>query len=265
MRVVAVNSSPNGGRGNTAVILDPFLAGMREAGADVELLYTRKLNIKPCRGDFNCWLRTPGKCTQKDDMRWVLPKLLEADVWVLATPLYVDGMSGPLKMFLDRIIPGAYPFIEVRDGHCRHPLRDPQARNLRVALVSNCGFWELDNFDAMVTHVQAICRNLGSEFAGALLRPHGGALGSMLKMGAPVQDVVDAAREAGRQLIRDGRMLPETLATVSRELLPRDLYLSIVNKNFEATLAETEKRQEQARERARLRAEERRATAVTGP
>jgi len=37
----------------TALILNPFLEGMREAGAGVELFYTRKLDIKPCTGEFN--------------------------------------------------------------------------------------------------------------------------------------------------------------------------------------------------------------------
>jgi len=250
MQVIAINSSPNAARGNTAAILDPFLEGMREAGAEVELLYTKKLKIKPCRGDLNCWLRTPGKCSQKDDMEALLPKLRDCDVMVFATPLYVDGMSGPMKMFLDRMIPLGLPFIELRDDHCRHPARDSRLREGKIVLVSNCGFWELDNFDALVTHMEAICRNFGSEFAGALLRPHGGALGAMLELGAPVQDVLDAAREAGRQLVQDGKMRAETLATVSRELLPRDAYLELANQSFEEALDEVEKRRARAEARA---------------
>jgi multimeric flavodoxin WrbA len=250
MQVIAINSSPNAGRGNTAVILDPFLEGMREAGAEVELLYTKKLKIKPCRGDLNCWLRTPGECSQKDDMEALLPKLRDSDVMVFATPLYVDGMSGPMKMFLDRMIPLGLPFIELRDDHCRHPARDPHLHQGKVALVSNCGFWELDNFDALVTHMEAICKNFGREFAGALLRPHGGALRAMLELGAPVQDVLDAAKDAGRQLIQDGKMRPETLATVGRELLPREVYLERANQNFQDALDEVEKRRERAQARA---------------
>ncbi len=78
MKVLAINSSPLMGKGNTAVILDPFLEGMREAGAEVELLYTKKLDIKPCQGDFICWTKTPGECHQKDDMEWVRPRMAEA-------------------------------------------------------------------------------------------------------------------------------------------------------------------------------------------
>jgi multimeric flavodoxin WrbA len=250
MQVIAVNSSPKGGQGNTAVILDPFLEGMRDAGAEVELLYTRKLKIKPCKGDMNCWLKTPGECSQKDDMASILPKFASADIMVFATPLYVDGMSGPMKTFFDRLVPLGLPFIELRDDHCRHPARTPRPHEGKMVLVSNCGFWELDNFDALVTHMEAISRNFGSEFAGALLRPHGGALRTMLEMGAPVQDVLDAAREAGRQLIRDGKMREETLATVSRELLPRDAYVELANQRFREALDEVEKRRERARARA---------------
>lgn len=83
MKVVAINSSPNMGKGSTAMILTPFLEGMKEAGAQIELFYTKKLDIKPCQGEFNCWLKTPGKCFQQDDMQMLLPKLGSSDIWDL--------------------------------------------------------------------------------------------------------------------------------------------------------------------------------------
>ena len=241
MKVVAINSSPNMDKGNTALILGPFLEGMGEAGADVELFYTRKMKINPCQGEFNCWLKTPGKCFQKDDMQMLLPKLTEADVLVLATPLYVDGVTGPMKNLLDRIIPLAQPFFELSDGHCRHPGRDG-SRGSQLVLVSNCGFWEMDNFNPMLVHMEAVSKNMGREFAGALLRPHGPALMGMMEMGAPVDDILDAAKEAGRQLVEDGRMSFETLKGVSRELLPLQMYLEIVNKRFQEELDAIEKK-----------------------
>ena len=241
MKVVAINSSPNMDKGNTALILGPFLEGMGEAGADVELFYTRKMKINPCQGEFNCWLKTPGKCFQKDDMQMLLPKLTEADVLVLATPLYVDGVTGPMKNLLDRIIPLAQPFFELRDGHCRHPGRDG-SRGSQLVLVSNCGFWEMDNFNPMLVHMEAVSKNMGREFAGALLRPHGPALMGMMEMGAPVDDILDAAKEAGRQLVEDGRMSFEILKSVSRELLPLQMYLEIVNKRFQEELDAIEKK-----------------------
>ncbi len=241
MKVIAINSSPNTDKGNTAAILNPFLDGMRETEAEVELYFTKKLKIKPCQGEYNCWLKTPGECFQKDDMEWLRPKLAEADVWVLSTPLYVDGMTGPMKNLLDRTIANLLPFFELRDGHNRHPGRTGHYVSTLV-LVSNCGFWEKDNFDALIVHMEAICKNTNSEFAGALLRPHGPALKPMLNIGGLVEDVVEAAREAGRQLVRDGRMSEETLNTVSRDLMPVEDYLNIVNQGFQQQLSEVEKK-----------------------
>ncbi len=235
MKVLAINGSPKMDKGNTALVLTPFLEGIKEAGAEVEIFYTKKLNIKPCEGEMGCWIKTPGECFQKDDMQMVLSKLRQADAWVFACPVYVDGITGPLKNLLDRIIPLVLPFIELRDDHCRHPGRE-DTKSGKVVLVSNCGFWELDNFDPLIVHMEAICKNLSREFAGALLRPHGAALPAMMKQGLPVDDIFEAARDAGRQLVAEGRMAPDTLKTISRPLLPRDMYVQIANQRFQQVL-----------------------------
>jgi len=231
MKVVALNGSPHGNAGNTTLLLTPFLEGMKAAGAEVKVFETRTMTVLPCRGEYNCWFRTPGQCFQQDDMQTLLPELLTANVLVLATPLYVDGMTGPLKMVVDRMIPLGEPKIEYREGHCRHSGRG-EVRDRKLVLVSNCGFWELDNFDALVGHVRAIAKNLDATFAGALLRPHGPAFRALLDAQAPVQDVLDAARDAGRQLVENGSITPETLSIVSRPLAPRDQYVAIANQHI---------------------------------
>lgn len=240
-KALALNSSPKMDKGNTALILTPFLEGIKEAGAEVELLYTRKLNIKPCTGEYNCLLKTPGSCYQKDDMAMLYPKLREADIWVFATPVYVDGVPGPMKNLLDRMIPLAKASIEFRDGHCRYGLREGTAGG-KVVLVSNCGFWEMDNFDLLLAHMRSICTNLMKEFAGALLRPHGGVLVPMMEMGAPVNDIFEAAKEAGRQLVKDGEMSTETLDTVSRALVPMEMYIQRTNQMFQQALGALNKK-----------------------
>ena len=97
MKTVVINGSPKMDKGNTAVIVNPFLKGMKEAGAEVTLSYTKKLKIKPCRGCNMCLSKTPGKCYQKDDVRVVLSELSQAEVWVFATPLTSGGLSAPFK------------------------------------------------------------------------------------------------------------------------------------------------------------------------
>jgi len=55
---------------------------------------------------------------------------------------------------------------------------------------------------------------------------------NMLEHGMPVDDVLEAAREAGRQIVRNGEISEETLQIVSRELLPREMYMQILNQYF---------------------------------
>jgi multimeric flavodoxin WrbA len=41
----------------------------------------------------------------QDDMQGLYPKLLEADVLILGTPVYFEMLSGQLKTFMDRTCP----------------------------------------------------------------------------------------------------------------------------------------------------------------
>lgn len=239
MKIVAINGSPKMGDGNTAMILNPFLDGMREAGAEVELFYAKNLKIRPCQGDYICWLKTPGKCIHQDDMQRLLPRLAQADVWVFATPVYFDGISGALKKILERMLPLVDPFFELRDGHCRHPRRKG-TKSGKVVLVSSCGFWEMDNFDPLLVHLEAVCKNADREFAGALLRPHGSGMKRMLQEGIPIDDIFAAAKEAGRQLVDVGRMSPETLRKISRSLMSLEQLMQAANKHFRQMLRDAQ-------------------------
>ena len=215
MNVLAINGSPHMGEGNTASILNPFLEGMKYAGANVELFYTAKLNIGPCNGDMSCWYVNPGFCGQKDDMQMLLPKIKEADVIVWASPVYYSGITGPLKNIMDRQLP-ANVMVEKRSN------------KQKAVLVSTCGAWEVSMFDPLLVQMKAIYNNPeeGFEFAGALLRPMAEGMKEMIKAGETslVEGVFKAAREAGHQLVKDGKISEDVQKAVSKELMPRDAY-----------------------------------------
>lgn len=231
MKAFALNSSPHRKSGGTGRILVPFLDGMRTAGAEVEQVEVHGLDIRPCLGCLNCWVRTPGRCVQQDDMARLLPKIAVADALVLATPLYVDGMNAAMKAVLDRSIPLLDPYFVVAEDHCRHDRVD-WFRPGSLVLVSVCGFTEMDNFDPLVAHVQAVSRNLRREYAGAVLRPYANSLPELQRAGADVEDVYAGARAAGEELVRDGAIRTESLARISRELLGREQYVQAVNHHF---------------------------------
>ncbi|MDH7597752.1 MAG: NAD(P)H-dependent oxidoreductase [Methanothrix sp.] len=219
MKVLAINGSPKMDAGNTARILNPFLDGMREEGADVELFHTRKLKIGPCNGDMSCWFRNPGRCGQNDDMQMLYPKFEDADVIVWATPVYFSGVTGPLKNLMDRQLP-----LHV-------PGTTPKKRQ-KVVLVSSCGAWEIGAFDPIIAQMRAIYSMPdAAEFVAALLRPGAEAM-RFLPEGA-MDDVIQAARDAGRELVRTGRISESLLQTVSRPLMSEEEYMKAAEKAME--------------------------------
>ena len=79
MHVMAINGSPRKEKSSTYHILSPLLEGMRAAGATTELVNLGHLQIRSCLGCFLCWVKTPGKCVQEDDMAAVSRCTCESD------------------------------------------------------------------------------------------------------------------------------------------------------------------------------------------
>jgi multimeric flavodoxin WrbA len=103
IKIIGVCGSPR--RGNTEWMLGRLAAALKQGGAEMEILLLRKMDVKMCRGCLACekgGKERRGDCVIKDDMASVYPKLLAADVVILATPGYMGLLSGLLKNFLDR-------------------------------------------------------------------------------------------------------------------------------------------------------------------
>ena len=164
---------------------------------------------------MSCWFKNPGQCGQKDDMQMLLPKFKEADFIVWASPVYYAGITGPLKNLMDRLLP---LFMQEGAG----------SKGLKVVLVSTCSAWELSMFDPLLAQMKALYSvpEANSEFVGALLRPAAEGMKEMIKAGEIrlVDEVIQAAREAGHQLVKEGRISEEIQKKVSKELMPRDAY-----------------------------------------
>ena len=231
MKIVAFNGSPRGKRSNTDRILQPFLEGAREAGAETETVYIKDQKINYCQGCFNCWTKTPGVCIHKDDMPALLVKMRQADVVVYAVPLYVFSVTAQMKTFMDRHIPDLDPHIVKLGEHYIHPARY-ETTNRRVVLISNCGFPERHHFDALVKTFELVTDGPNSELVGTILCP----AGELLKV-EPLQEGLqwyfDAARQAGREVVQQGSISEEIQATLDRDLVPLETFLMMANASWD--------------------------------
>ena len=99
MKMVALMGSPRK-QGNTDLLVDAFFEGAKSEGAEVVKVYLNDLTIRGCQACLAC--HKTGKCRQKDDMIGVYDRLLEADLWVIATPVYWWGPTAQIKTAIDR-------------------------------------------------------------------------------------------------------------------------------------------------------------------
>jgi len=219
-KAIALNGSPRMERGNTAMVLNSLIEGMTNSGCDVKLFYASRLKVKPCAcGAMYCWNEVPGECCIKDKMQLLYPKLKEADILVLATPVYIP-LPGDMQNIINRLCPLLDPVLEFRKGRTRARFRR-DVRIQSIALVSTSGWWEKGNFGTVVRIVEELTKDTSVNFAGAVLRPH---VSFMKQEGELTRDggaVLDAVQEAGYELAKEGVMRQETLVAISRPLISR--------------------------------------------
>ncbi len=238
MNVIVINGSPRGAMGNTHRIVAPFLDGAAEAGAQTEYVLLADKDIHYCTGELHCLFKHPGKCIWDDDMTTLMPLVGSADLLVLATPVYFEGPTGQLKVFLDRLAPLLNPAAELATGGTGMRLHEGYQIG-KTLLISSCGDWGVQMFDRLVDWAAVVAKILGSDFAGALLRPHAPMLDALEQQGTPPLEVYEAARAAGRQLVEDGQIGAEAPAGVSRDLVDFDSYLQGFRERFERVANES--------------------------
>jgi multimeric flavodoxin WrbA len=115
MTVLAISATPRL-HGNSDILLDRMIDGCRLAGARVEKVRLRELELHPCTGCDGCQARVEDPCVVKDDAIPLLARLRAADGLLVASPIYFATVNAQLKMVLDRLYSlfGAGDFTTLR-------------------------------------------------------------------------------------------------------------------------------------------------------
>ena len=240
MKVLAINSSPRGNQGCTFKMLKPLLEGMREAGAETEMVNLGELKINHCLGCFACWFETPGQCVIKDDVALILEKCSNADLIIYGTPLYVFTMSGLMKNLLDRSVPLASPYMienKNMDGITTHPPRYPDKKE-RMLLVSPAGFPEFEHFEDLVATFKRLANMADIKYLGEILRP----AAAMLLVHQPdnplVKEYLAALKQAGKQLVVNEKIDVATMKVLHDPWISSEEFRKTVNEYFRKMLNE---------------------------
>jgi multimeric flavodoxin WrbA len=100
--ILVLSSSPRKG-GNSDTLCVQFIKGAKESGNITEKIYIHDKKINWCNACYAC--KKTETCVQNDDMSAIIEKMVNADIIVLATPVYYYTMSAQLKTLIDRCLP----------------------------------------------------------------------------------------------------------------------------------------------------------------
>lgn len=224
MKIVAINGSHRGKNGNTDIMVEAFLEGASEAGAETVNILLAEKDIKYCLACKACWFKTSGKCVLKDDMSEIISLIEGADVRVLATPLYFDNISSKLKAFMDRTMVTASPYWEQDEkGECRHLQNSIPPK---LVMISNCGYPERTQFQVISHWIQRHARNINTELLceiyssqGVLLSVRDGELGAVVSM------YLQSLKNAGKEIATNMKLKKETKETLEQKFIPDEIYI----------------------------------------
>jgi len=189
MSIIGVNGSPRPD-GNTGTLIREVLSGAAAAGADTQLLQLGRMDISPCIDCAAC--RPTAKCAIGDDNQAFYDAAAKARSpkgLVIGTPIYLDHISGQLKIWIDRL--HAYNYTEL--GKHMFP------EGFRAILVVTYGAPKADQYDSVVEWLSMLMKNLKYAdvietivFNKAKRKP----------VDVPAE-LLTRARDAGRRLVGD--------------------------------------------------------------
>ena len=155
-KIVILNGSPRR-NGNTSALVKAFTEGATGAGNEVTEFFLGGMEIHGCKGCFGGHSSQACPCVQKDDMDKIYPAVREAEVVVLASPLYYWNMSGQIRTAIDRLFA-----LEEGDGNL---LRGHERASALLMAAEGHGFEDVVlYYDHLMEHLR--WKNLGHVLAG---------------------------------------------------------------------------------------------------
>jgi len=167
-KIIILNGSPRS-NGNTSALIEQFTKGAEQNGHQVIRFDLQKMNIHPCLGCCKGGKDPTSPCVQKDDMLKIYPHYVEADLVVLASPMYYWSISGQLKTAFDRL----FAVAECNPNYA-NPVKDC------VLLMAAEGDSQ-ENFEPVAHFYHALLNNLGWKDRGIVYAGGNMDAGSILQ------------------------------------------------------------------------------------
>lgn len=180
MKTLILTASPRR-KGNTNSLTDSFCSEL----AEYDRINLYDLQIEPCLACRKCQAN-PDKpaCARSDDlqgrdcaqMEGLFDRILEADLIVLATPVYSWYCTPPMKALLDRCVYALNKYYGVpeKDGTGENERGSSLWAGKKLALIATCGYAPEKGADLLIEGLKRYSKHSQLEFMGALVERHMG-------------------------------------------------------------------------------------------
>jgi len=229
-KVLMIDGGPRNSKYSKSLLMArSFAKGAEEAGAKVQWLTLRKLNIANCTGCYQCWTKTPGECRiDRDPMEQLREQYREADLIGWVTPLYTFSLHPLLKSFMDRLLPEMFPYMSYSNELTSHQSRTTHPKAMVV--FSAAGFPELKgNFEGLAwTFRNLSLHGEAGTLAGEFYLPAAELLAHPAYQQRKSR-VEQSCADAGKEVVLEGRIDKKHMTSVSRLDISVDTFHSQAN------------------------------------
>ena len=177
--------------GNTLTVVNWVASAAREGGASVEIIRADQVSFKErgCIACMGCQKSDQYRCVIKDEASSIVARFPEQDAIIFASPVYFMGLSGQIKLLIDRM----YSLFKItQDGkQINHPMQ-----NVNFALIATSAGAAEHGLNLLTDNVKAIAGFFGKELK-TLAIPH-----APIKPGAIVSNskILESALKFGKEL-----------------------------------------------------------------
>ena len=144
MNILILQGSPRV-KGSTAWMAEEYKNAVEAAGHQVTLVNVAHKRINGCLACEYCHTKGNGTCIQKDDMQELYPLIAEAEVLVLAAPIYYFTLSAQLQATLHRFYNVPTP-PKVKKMALLMSSHSPGVYDAAIAQYKYlCGYWHTED------------------------------------------------------------------------------------------------------------------------
>ena len=157
MNILAINGS---GRpfGNNYNLLSTCLESFNKNNNTTEMIQLSNSLIEGCKSCYSC-KNNGNQCIIEDDMTLISKKVLESDVLIISSPIYMWQISAQTKLFMERL----YPLY--------HFDRPSELKGKKLILFFTQSTPDKKMFEAYIEHVKASMIFLGFDVIEVVIIP----------------------------------------------------------------------------------------------